>query len=155
MKAYYDIMTDIHKAAKQGNAPLGEITQIMEDIGEWAKTASQRIMATKFFHPHDEENAISALGDALLGMFDTFGTDPLQIENGTSFRFGTVFNSEEQPVFTIYGAEFYTENGERYDRISKIPTGEIVCYWYNNAPRGWFMKLTNHKTGKPFISEIE
>ena len=156
MKNYYSVMCDIHNIAKKGNAPLGEITQIMEDIGEWAKAASQRIMATKFFRPEDEENAVSALGDALLDMFDAFDTNKLRIEDGTSFQFGTVFNNEQQPVFTIHGAEFYSEDGKKYNRFSEIPVDVVVCYWYKDIPRGWFMKLTNYKNPKkPLFLELE
>lgn len=155
MKAYYYILMDIHNAAKK-ETTLGEITQIMEDIGEWAKAASQRIMTTRFFRPEDEERAISALGNALLDLFDAFDTDKLKAENGTEFKFGTVFDSDQQPVFTIHGAEFYTEDGKKYNSISKIPVDEVVCYWYNSVPRGWFMKLTNYKDPKkPLILELE
>ena len=155
MKAYYYILMDIHNAAKK-ETTLGEITQIMEDIGEWAKAASQRIMTTRFFRPEDEERAISALGNALLDLFDVFDTDKLRIEDGTEFKFGTVFNSEQQPVFTIHGAEFYSEDGKKYNRFSEIPVDVVVCYWYNDIPRGWFMKLTNYnEPKKPLFLELE
>ena len=155
MKDYYSIFIDICEAAK-GNVTLGEITQIMEDMREWAKATSQKIMDTKFSCPEDEESAISALGDALLDMFDAFDTDKLRIENGTSFQFGTVFDSYQQPVFTIYGAEFYSEDGKKYNRICEIPVDEVICYWYNGVPRGWFMKLTNYnEPKKPLILELE
>lgn len=155
MKDYYSIFIDICEAAK-GNATLGEITQIMEDMREWAKAASQKIMDTKFSCPEDEEGDVSILGEVLLGMFDTFDTAKLKIENGTSFQFGTVFDSDQQPVFTIHGAEFYTEDGKKYNSISKIPVDEVVCYWYNSVPRGWFMKLTNYEDPKkPLILELE
>ena len=156
MKDYYFIIEDIHKIAKKENATLGEITQIMEEVGEWAKAASQRIMTTRFSRPKDEESAISALGNALLDLFDAFDTDKLKAENGTEFKFGTVFNSEQQPVFTIHGIEFYSEDGKKYDRFSEIPVNVVVCYWYNGVPRGWFIKLTNSSEPKkqPFI-ELE
>lgn len=156
MKAYYYILMDIHNAAKKENATLGEITQIMEDIGEWAKAASQRIMTTRFFRPEDEEKAISALGNALLDLFDAFDTDKLRIEDGTEFRFGTVFNSEQQSVFTIHGIEFYSEDGKKYNRFSEIPVDVVVCYWFNNIPRGWFMKIKNYDDAKkPLFLELE
>ena len=156
MKNYYSIMCDICETAKNDYAPLGKITQIMEDIGKWAKAVSQKIMVTHFFRPEDEENAVSALGDALLDMFDAFDTDKLRIEDGTSFQFGTVFNNEQQPVFTIHGAEFYAEDGKKYNRFSEIPVDVVVCYWYNNIPCGWFMKLTNYKDPKkPIFIELE
>lgn len=156
MKAYYYLLMDIHKAAKKDNATLGEITQIMEDIGEWAKAASQRIMTTSFFRPEDEESAISALGNALLDLFDAFDTNKLRIEDGTEFRFGTVFNSEQQPVFTIHGIEFYSKDGKKYNHFSEIPVDVVMCYWYNDVPRGWFMKLTNYnEPKKPFFIELE
>lgn len=155
MRNYYCILMDICKAAKE-KATLGEITQIMEDMREWAEVQSQKIMNTKFSCPEDEKGAISALGKALLGLFDAFDNEHLKIENGTSFQFGTVFDSDQQSVFTIYGAEFYTEDCKRYNRISEIPVDKIVCYWYNNSPRGWFMKLTNYKDPKkPLILELE
>ena len=155
MKDYYTIMMDICEAAK-GNVTLCEITQIMEDMREWAKATSQKIMDTKFSCPEDEESAISALGDALLDMFDAFDTDKLRIEDGTSFQFGTVFNSDKQPVFTIYGAEFYSEDGKRYNSFSEIPVDEVICYWYNDVPRSWFMKLTNYnEPKKPLFIELE
>lgn len=153
MKPYYFIIEDIHKIAKKENATLGEITQIMEEVGEWAKAASQRIMTTRFFRPKDEASAVSALGNALLDLFDAFDTDKLKAENGTEFKFGTVFNSDQQPVFTIYGAEFYSENGKKYNRFSEIPVDEVICYWYNNTPCGWFMKVTNHEN--QIILELE
>lgn len=156
MKNYYDIMIDICKTVKNDYVPLGKITQIMEDVGKWAKAVSQKIMATHFPRPEDEENAVSALGDALLDMFDAFDTDKLRIEDGTSFQFGTVFNSEQQPIFTIHGAEFYSEDGKKYNRFSEIPVDVVVCYWYNDAPRGWFMKLTNYnEPKKPLFIELE
>lgn len=154
MKAYYYLLMDIHKVAKQENAPLGEITQIMEDIGEWAKAASQRIMATKFSRPEDEENTVSVLGDALLDLFAAFGTEPLQIENGASFKYGTVFNADDLPLFTIHGAEFYTEDGEKYDRISQIPVGVVCFFWYNNNPFGSFIKLPRTRTGEIVLRDI-
>lgn len=156
MKNYYSIMCDIHESTKKGYTPLGKITRIMEDMGEWAKAASQRIMTTRFFRPEDEENAVSALGDALLDMFNAFDTNKLRIEDGTSFQFGTVFNSEQQPVFTIHGSEFYAENGKKYNRFSEIPVDVVVCYWYKDVPRGWFMKLTNYQDHrKPIFIELE
>ena len=155
MRNYYCILMDICEVAKE-NATLGEITQIMEGMREWAEVQSQKIMNTKFNCPEDEEGAISALGKSLLGLFDAFDNEHLKIENGTSFQFGTVFDSNQQPVFTIYGAAFYTEDGKRYDRISEIPVDKIVCYWYNGTPHGWFMKLANHEDPKaPLIFEIE
>lgn len=155
MKDYYTIMMDIYEAA-EGNVTLDEITQIMEDIGEWAKAASQKIMDTKFSCPEDEENAISALGDDLLDMFDAFDTDKLRIEDGANFQFGTVFNIYQQPVFTIHGIEFYSEDGKKYNRFSEIPVNVVVCYWYNDVPRGWFMKLTNYnEPKKPLFIELE
>lgn len=155
MKDYYTIMMDICEAAKE-NATLGEITQIMSSMREWAKAASQKIMDTKFSCPEDEEDAVSTLGEMLLGMFDAFEIDHLKIENGTSFKFGTVFDSEHQPVFTIHGTEFYSEDGEKYDHISDIPVGRAVSYWYNNNPHGWFMKLTNYVNHKkPLVYELE
>ena len=93
---------------------------------------------------------------AMLDLFDAFDKDELRIENGTSFQFGTVFDSDQQPVFTIHGAEFYSEDGKRYNRFSEIPVNVVVCYWYNDVPRGWFMKLTNHADPKkPLILELE
>lgn len=155
MKDYYTIMMDICEAAK-GNVTLGEITQIMEDMREWAKATSQKIMDTKFSCPEDEESAISALGDVLLGMFDAFDTNKQRIEDGTSFQFGTVFDNYKQPVFTIYGAEFYSEDGKKYNRFSEIPVNVVVCYWYNDVPRGWFMKVTNYnEPKKPLFIELE
>ena len=155
MAIYYPNIVKIHDVMNDGRR-LGEITQIMEDIVEWAKATSQKIMNTKFSCPEDEESAISALGDDLLEMFDAFDTDKLRIENGTSFQFGTVFNSDKQPVFTIYGAEFYSEDGKKYDCFSEIPVNVVVCYWYNDVPRGWFMKLTNHEDPKkPLFIELE
>ena len=155
MRNYYCILMDIYKAAK-GNVTLGEIIQIMEDMREWAEVQSQKIMNTKFNYSEDEESAISALGKSLLGFFDAFDNEHLKIENGTSFQFGTVFDSNQQPVFTIHGAEFYTEDGKKYNSISKIPVDEVVCYWYNSVPRGWFMKLTNYEDPKkPLILELE
>lgn len=155
MKDYYTIMMDICEAAK-GNVTLGEITKIMEDMREWAKATSQKIMDTKFSCPEDEESAISALRNVLLDMFDAFDTGKLRIEDGTSFQFGTVFDSDQQPVFTIYGAEFYSEDGKKYNRISEIPVDKAICYWYNGVPRGWFMKSTNHADPKkPLILELE
>ena len=155
MRNYYCILMDICKAAK-GNVTLGEIIQIMEDMREWAEVRSQEIMNTKFNCSEDEESAISALGKSLLGFFDAFDNEHLKIENGTSFQFGTVFDSNQQPVFTIHGAEFYTEDGKKYNSISKIPVDEVVCYWYNSVPRGWFMKLTNYEDPKkPLILELE
>ena len=148
-------MMNICEAAK-GNVTLGEITQIMEDMREWAKSTSQKIMDTKFSCPEDEESAISALGDVLLGMFDAFDTDKLSIAEGTSFQFGTVFDSYQQPVFTIYGAEFYSKDGKKYNRFSEIPVNVVVCYWYNDVPRGWFMKVTNYnEPKKPLFIELE
>ena len=79
MKDYYTIMMDIYEAAEGGNATLGEIAQIMEDMREWVKAASQKIIGTKFSCPEDEESAISALGDDLLDMFDAFDTGKLRI----------------------------------------------------------------------------
>ena len=155
MKDYYTIMMNIYEAAER-NVTLGEITKIMEEVREWAKATSQKIMNTKFSCPEDEESAISALGNALLDLFDAFDKDELRIENGTSFQFGTVFDSDQQPVFTIHGAEFYSEDGKRYNRFSEIPVNVVVCYWYNDVPRGWFMKLTNHADPKkPLILELE
>lgn len=155
MRNYYCILMDICEAAKE-NATLGEITQIMEDMREWAEVQSQKIMNTKFNCSEDEESAISALGKTLLGLFDAFDDEHLKIENGTSFQFGTVFNNEQQPVFTIHGAEFYSEDGKKYNRFSEIPVDVVVCYWYNDVPRGWFMKLTNYnKPKKPLFLELE
>lgn len=155
MKDYYTIMMDIYEAA-EGKVTLGEITKILEDIGEWAKATSQEIMDTKFSCPEDEESAISALGDDLLDMFNAFDTDKLRIEEGTSFQFGTVFNSEQQPILTIHGIEFYSEDGKKYNRFSEIPVNVVVCYWYNDVPRGWFMKLTDYnEPKKPFFIELE
>lgn len=155
MRNYYCILMDICEVAKE-NTTLGEITQIMEDMRGWAEVQSQKIMNTKFSCPEDEEGAISALGKALLGLFDAFDTDKLRIEDGTEFKFGTVFNSEQQPVFTIHGAEFYSEDGKKYNRFSEIPVDVVVCYWYNNVPRGWFMKLTNYnEPKKPLFIELE
>ena len=146
---------DIYEAA-EGKVTLGEITKILEDIGEWAKATSQEIMDTKFSCPEDEESAISALGDDLLDMFNAFDTDKLRIEEGTSFQFGTVFNSEQQPILTIHGIEFYSEDGKKYNRFSEIPVNVVVCYWYNDVPRGWFMKLTDYnEPKKPFFIELE
>lgn len=156
MKNYYSIMEDIHETTKNGYAPLGKVTQIMESIGKWAEAESQKIIATRFSCPEDEENAISALGDGLLDMFNAFNTNKLRIEDGTSFQFGTVFNSEQQPVFTIHGTEFYSEDGKKYNRFSEIPVDVVVCYWYKDVPRGWFMKLTNYKNPKkPLFLELE
>lgn len=155
MKDYYTIMMDIYEAA-EGNVTPGEIIKIMEEVGEWAKDASQSIMDTKFSCPEDEESAISALGDDLLDMFNAFDTDKLRIEEGTSFQFGTVFNSEQQPILTIHGIEFYSEDGKKYNRFSEIPVNVVVCYWYNDVPRGWFMKLTDYnEPKKPFFIELE
>ena len=113
-------------------------------------------MDTKFSCPEDEESAISALGDDLLDMFNAFDTDKLRIENGTSFQFGTVLDIYQQPVFTIYGAEFYSEDGKKYNHISEIPVDEVICYWYNGVPRGWFMKSTKYTDPKkPLILELE
>lgn len=146
---------DICEAAKE-NATLGEITQIMEDMRGWAEVQSQKIMNTKFSCPEDEEGVISALGKSLLDLFDAFDNEHLKIENGTSFQFGTVFNNEQQPVFTIHGAEFYSEDGKKYNRFSEIPVDVVVCYWYNDVPRGWFMKLTNYnEPKKPLFLELE
>lgn len=155
MRNYYCILMDICEVAKE-NTTLGEITQIMEDMRGWVEVQSQKIMNTKFSCPEDEESAISALGKALLGLFDAFDTDKLRIEDGTEFKFGTVFNSEQQPVFTIHGAEFYSEDGKKYNRFSEIPVDVVVCYWYNDVPRGWFMKLTNYnEPKKPLFLELE
>lgn len=135
---------------------LCEITQIMEDIGKWAKVQSERILTTPFLNPEHEEANIAELGEALLFIFDNFGIDSLRHRNGTSFQFGTVFDSYQQPVFTIYGAEFYSENGKKYNHISEIPVDEAICYWYNSVPRSWFIKLTNHENPKkPLIIELE
>ena len=155
MRNYYCILMDICVAAKE-NATLGEITQIMEDMREWAEVQSQKIMNTKFNYSEDEESAISALGKSLLDLFDAFDDEHLKIENGTSFQFGTVFNNEQQPVFTIHGAEFYSEDGKKYNRFSEIPVDVVVCYWYNDIPRGWFMKLTNYnEPKKPLFIKLE
>lgn len=155
MRNYYCILMDICEAAKE-NATLGEITQIMEDMRGWAEVQSQKIMNTKFSCPEDEEGVISALGKSLLDLFDAFDNEHLKIENGTSFQFGTVFNNEQQPVFTIHGAEFYSEDGKKYNRFSEIPVDVVVCYWYNDVPRGWFMKLTNYnEPKKPLFLELE
>ena len=155
MSIYYPNIVKIHDIMNDGGR-LGEITQIMEDIGEWAKVLSERILTTPFLNPEHEEANIAELGEALLFIFDNFGIDNLRYRNGTSFQFGTVFDSDQQPVFTIYGAEFYSEDGKKYNRISEIPVDEAICYWYNGIPRGWFMKLTNHEdTKKPLILELE
>lgn len=151
MEDYYTIMMNIYEAAEGGNATLGEITQIMEDMREWVKAASQKIIGTKFSCPEDEESAISALGDDLLDMFDAFDTDKLRIENGTSFQFGTVFDIYQQPVFTIYGAEFYTEEGERYKELSEVPMGVICSWWFNECPHSFFIKMPHPRTGKPVV----
>lgn len=155
MAIYYPNIVKIHDVMNDGRR-LDEITQILKDIGEWAKVQSERILTTPFLNPEHEEENIKELGEALLFIFDNFGIDSLRYRNGTSFQFGTVFNSEQQPVFTIHGIEFYSEDGKKYDRFSEIPVNVVVCYWYNDVPRGWFMKLTNHNEPKkqPFI-ELE
>ena len=155
MAIYYPNIVKIHDVMNDGGR-LCEITQIMEDIGEWAKVQSERILTTPFLNPEHEEENIKELGEALLFIFDNFGIDSLRYRNGTSFQFGTVFDSDKQPVFTIHGIEFYSEDGKKYNRFSEIPVNVVVCYWYNDVPRGWFMKLTNHNEPKkqPFI-ELE
>lgn len=154
MKPYYFIMEDICEIAKKENATLGEITQIMEDMGEWAKSVSQKIMTTKFFRPEDEESAVYALGDALLDMFNAFDTDQLRIENGTEFRHGTIFNADSLPIYTIPGAEFYSEDGEKYNRISDIPVGVVCFFWYNDSPFSSFIKLPRPRTGEIVLRDI-
>lgn len=157
MATYFSLISEIHDVMNDGGR-LGEITRLMERIGEWAKKQSEIILTMPFFfNPEHEKAFIAELGEELLDVFDAFGIDNLRYrkENGTSFQFGTVFDSEGQPVFTIFGAEFYAENGKRYDRISKIPVDQVVCYWYNDVPRGWFIKLPNYDTGKTFILELE
>ena len=155
MPIYYPNIVKVHDVMNDGRR-LGEIIQILKDIGEWAKVQSERILTTPFLNPEHEEENIKELGEALLFIFDNFGIDSLRHRNGTSFQFGTVFDSYQQPVFTIYGAEFYSEDGKKYNRISEIPVGVFVCYWYNDVPRGWFRKSTNHENPKkPFILELE
>ena len=155
MAIYYPNIVKVHDVMNDGGR-LGEITQIMEDIGEWAKVQSERILTTPFLNPEHEEANIAELGEALLFIFDNFGIDSLRYRNGTSFQFGTVFDSDQQPVFTIYGAEFYSEDGKKYNRFSEIPVNVVVCYWYNDVPRGWFMKLTNYnEPKKPLFIELE
>lgn len=155
MAIYYPNIVKIHDVMND-RGRLGEITQIMEDIVEWAKVQSERILTTPFLNPEHEETNIAELGEALLFIFDNFGIDSLRYRNGTSFQFGTVFNSEQQPVFTIHGIEFYSEDGKKYNSFSEIPVNVVVCYWYNDVPRGWFMKLTNHEDPKkPLILELE
>ena len=155
MPIYYPNIVKIHDVMNDGGR-LGEITQILKDIGEWAKVQSERILTTPFLNPEHEEANIAELGEALLFIFDNFGIDSLRYRNGTSFQFGTVFNSEHQPVFTIHGIEFYSEDGKKYNRFSEIPVDVVVCYWYNDVPRGWFMKLTNYnEPKKPLFIELE
>ena len=155
MSIYYPNIVKVHDVMNDGGR-LGEITQIMEDIGEWAKVQSERILTTPFLNPEHEEANIAELGEALLFIFDNFGIDSLRYRNGTSFQFGTVFDSEQQPVFTIHGIEFYSEDGKKYNHFSEIPVNVVVCYWYNDIPRGWFMKLTNHnEPKKPLFIELE
>lgn len=155
MAIYYPNIVKIHDVMNDGRR-LGEITQILKDIGEWAKVQSERILTTPFLNPEHEEANIAELGEALLFIFDNFGIDSLRYRNGTSFQFGTVFDSEQQPVFTIHGIEFYSEDGKKYNSFSEIPVNVVVCYWYNDVPRGWFMKLTNHEDPKkPLFIELE
>lgn len=155
MSIYYPGIVKVHDVMNDGGR-LGEITKVMEDIGEWAKVQSERILTTPFLNPEHEEANIAELGEALLFIFDNFGIDSLRYRNGTSFQFGTVFNSERQPVFTIRGIEFYSEDGKKYNRFSEIPVNVVVCYWYNDVPRGWFMKSTNHEDPKkPLFIELE
>lgn len=155
MSIYYPNITKIHDVMNDSRRAV-EIIQIMEDIVEWAKVQSERILTTPFLNPEHEEATIAELGKELLFIFDNFGIDSLRHRNGTSFQFGTVFNSDKQPVFTIYGAEFYSENGKKYNSFSEIPVDEVICYWYNSTPRGWFMKLTNYnEPKKPLFIELE
>ena len=155
MSIYYPSIVKVHDVMNDGRR-LGEIIQILKDIGEWAKVQSERILTTPFLNPEHEEANIAELGEALLFIFDNFGIDSLRYRNGTSFQFGTVFDSDQQPVFTIHGIEFYSEDGKKYNRFSEIPVDEVICYWYNNVPRSWFMKLTNHEDPKkPLILELE
>ena len=155
MSIYYPNIVKVHDVMNDSRRAI-EIIQIMKDIGEWAKVQSERILTTPFLNPEYEEANIAELGEALLFIFDNFGIDNLRYRNGTSFQFGTVFNSDKQPVFTIYGAEFYSEDGKRYNSFSEIPVDKAICYWYNGVPRGWFMKSTNHADPKkPLILELE
>lgn len=148
MAVYYPILNDIHRVMNNGGK-LGEITQLMEKIGTWAKATSERIISAHSLDSWHKEQWLLDLGEELLNVFDAFGVDGLRHrkENGTSFKFGTVFDTEGQPVFTVYGSEFFTENGNKYNRISEIPTGEVACYWYDDVPRGWFIKLPHPRTG--------
>lgn len=150
MAIYYPNIVKIHDVMNDGGR-LGEITQIMEDIGKWAKVQSERILTTPFLNPEHEEENIKELGEALLFIFDNFGIDSLRYRNGTSFRFGTVFDSDQQPVFTIYGAEFYTEEGERYKELSEVPMGVICSWWFNEYPHSFFIKMPHPRTGKPVV----
>ena len=54
MAIYYPNIVKIHDIMNDGGR-LGEITQIMKDIGEWAKVQSERILTTQFLNPEHEE----------------------------------------------------------------------------------------------------
>lgn len=130
---------------------IGKTSALIALIDNYANKEAERILTTDFLSMAAEEKQLDFLEHKLLNLFDALKFEQFKKENGTTFRFGTFFDSDGDPIFTIQGSEFYTEEGERYKELSEVPMGVVCSWWFNEYPHSFFIKMPHPRTGKPVV----
>lgn len=146
--SYLSVLTIIKDAADNTIVKTAALVAL---IDSYANKEAERILITNFSDSVAEEKQLNLLEHKLLNLFDALKFEQFKKENGTTFRFGTFFDSDGDPIFTIQGSEFYTEEGERYKELSEVPMGVVCSWWFNEYPHSFFIKMPHPRTGKPVV----
>ena len=151
MFAYgYSYLSVLNIVKDTADNSVNKTSALIALIVNYANKEAEQILATNFSDLVAEEKQLNILEHKLLNLFDALAFEQFKKENGTTLRFGTFFDSEGDPIFTIKGSEFYTEEGERYKELSEVPMG-VVCWWFNECPHSFFIKMPHPQTGKPVV----
>lgn len=145
----YLSVLDIVKSTADNS--ISKTAALISLIDSYANKEARRILATDFSDLAAEEKQMNILEHKLLNLFDVLTFEQFKKENGTSFRFGTFFDSDGDPIFTIQGSEFYTEEGERYKELSEVPMGVVCSWWFDEYPHSFFIKMPHPRTGKSVV----
>lgn len=97
--SYLSVLTIIKDAADNTIVKTAALVAL---IDSYANKEAERILITNFSDSVAEEKQLNFLEHKLLNLFDALKFEQFKKENGTTFRFGTFFDSDGDPIYIHY-----------------------------------------------------